>query len=381
MLPEVLHSFSEELDVSLVDIQRQIFDAVGHEFNIASTKQLQQVLFEERKLKPIKKTKTGYSTDAKVLEELAREDEVCARILEHRTVTKLKSTYVDTLPALVNGETGRIHTHYDQTGAATGRLASTDPNLQNIPVRDELGRRIREAFVAEEGWSLVSADYSQIELVILAARSQDPLLVGAFRDGRDVHVQTAGLLFDVDEALVTPEMRRIGKTINFGVIYGMSAYRFSRETGIPRQDADRFIKTYFERFSGVNQLIQSSTRQASEDGFVMTLGGRKRPIPTIRSRNRTERAGAERIAVNTPIQGSAADIVKMAMVSLRNRLLEEKLQARLLLQVHDELILEAPDQEVETVSQLVRTTMESVVDLGVPLRVDVKTGRTWGEID
>ncbi len=379
--PSVLADFSKELETKLAAIERSIYAAVGREFNIGSTKQLQEILFVERKLKPVKKTRTGFSTDADVLEELAREDEVCAAILEHRNLTKLKSTYVDTLPTLVNGRTGRLHTHYDQTGAATGRLASTDPNLQNIPVRDELGRRIRSAFVADAGWTLLSADYSQIELVILAARSDDELLRRAFREGRDVHTQTTALLFGADESLVTPEMRRIGKTINFGVIYGMSAFRLSRETGIPRKDADLFIKRYFERFRGVTQLIEQSVRDAEDKGYVTTLRGRRRPIPAIRSANRTEKAGAERIAVNTPIQGSAADIVKMAMVAISRKLADGGFRARLLLQVHDELILEVPDDELAPVSALVKEAMEGVVDLGVPLRVGLKTGRSWGDLD
>ena len=381
VLPEVLSEFSVELDVRLADIQRRIYTAVGHEFNIGSTKQLQEVLFEERGLAPVKKTKTGYSTDARVLEELAREDEVCALILEHRTVAKLKSTYVDTLPALINARTGRLHTHYDQTGAATGRLASTDPNLQNIPVRDDLGRRIRDAFVAQDGWTLLSADYNQIELVILASRSQDPLLMRAFREGRDVHIQTAALLFGVEETLVTREMRRIGKTINFGVIYGMSAYRLSRETGLPRSEADRFISTYFERFQGVSALIDRTIAEARERGYVQTLRGRRRPLPTINSRNRTEKAGAERIAVNTPIQGSAADIVKMAMIALERDLRTGGLRGHILLQVHDELILTVPDEEIEESRELVRRSMEGVVDLGVPLRVNVQTDKSWGTLD
>jgi len=381
LVPAVLQEFSAELESKLAQIERSIYAAVGREFNIGSTKQLQHVLFEERKLKPLKKTKTGFSTDADVLEELAREDEVCAAILEHRNLTKLKSTYVDTLPTLVNPRTGRLHTHYDQTGAATGRLASTDPNLQNIPVRDELGRRIRSAFVAEPGWSLLSADYSQIELVILAARSADELLTRAFREGRDVHTQTAALLFGAAESLVTPEMRRIGKTINFGVIYGMSAFRLSRETGIPRKDADAFIRTYFERFQGVARLVERSVSEAEDKGYVTTLRGRRRPVPAIRSANRTEKAGAERIAVNTPIQGSAADIVKMAMVAISHRLAEGGYRARLLLQVHDELVLEVPDDELPAVSALVRDAMEGVVDLGVPLRVGLKSGRSWGDIE
>jgi DNA polymerase I len=381
LLPQVLRDFSVELEAKLVDVERSIYQAVGHEFNIGSTRQLQQILFEERKLKPIKKTKTGYSTDADVLEELAREDEVCAAILQQRNLTKLKSTYVDTLPTLVNARTGRLHTHYDQTGAATGRLASTDPNLQNIPVRDELGRRIRSAFVAEPGWTLLSADYSQIELVILAARSGDELLCRAFREGRDIHTQTAALLFGAMEGLVTAEMRRIGKTINFGVIYGMSAFRLSRETGIPRKDAETFIRTYFERFGGVTGLIERSIMLAKDKGYVTTLRGRRRPIPAIHSSNHNERAGAERIAVNTPIQGTAADIVKMAMVAIARALVKGGYRARLLLQVHDELILEVPDGEIEDVSRLVRHEMESVVDLGVPLRVGLKTGRSWGDID
>jgi DNA polymerase-1 len=380
IVPERLSEYSAELAKKLAAIEREIYDLCGREFNIGSTKQLQQVLFQERKLKPGKRTKTGYSTDTSVLEELAAEDPVPALVLRHRMLAKLKSTYVDALPTLVNPETNRIHTSFMQTGTATGRLSSRDPNLQNIPIRDEEGRRIRSAFVPEDGWSFLSADYSQIELVLLAHLSQDPNLLRTFSEDKDVHRQTAALIFEVPEEEVTPEQRRIGKTINFGVMYGMSAFRLSRELRIPRADAERFISAYFEKYAGITAFIDRTVSAAKETLKVTTLQGHEREVPRITSRNRTERMAAERIAVNTPIQGSAADIVKMAMLRIRERLRGGGYQARLLLQVHDELIFEVPDREVEQVRRLVQEVMEQAVALSIPLRVNIEVGGSWGEL-
>lgn len=380
IVPERLAEYSAELAENLATIEREIYDLCGREFNIGSTKQLQQVLFEERKLKPGKRTKTGYSTDTSVLEELAAEDPVPALVLRHRMLAKLKSTYVDALPMLVNPETDRIHTSFMQTGTATGRLSSRDPNLQNIPIRDEEGRRIRSAFVPEDGWSFLSADYSQIELVLLAHLSQDPNLLHTFSEGLDVHRQTAALIFEVPEEEVSSEQRRIGKTINFGVMYGMSAFRLSRELRIPRGDAERFIAAYFEKYAGITAFIDRTVAAAKESLKVTTLMGHEREVPRITSRNRTERMAAERIAVNTPIQGSAADIVKMAMLRISQELRDGGYRARLLLQVHDELIFEVPDDEVAAVRTLVQEAMEQAVELSVPLRVNVEIGESWGEL-
>ena len=376
--PKALTSYGKELAAELDQIQETTWKTVGHEFNLASTKQLQDVLFVERKLTPGKKTKTGYSTDAAALEEMAREDPVPALILRHRTLAKLKSTYVDTLADMADSE-GRLHTNFMQTGTATGRLSSREPNLQNIPVRAEEGRRIREAFVAGPGCILVSADYSQIELVVLAHLSGDENLISAFREDRDVHARTASLIFGINESDVKSEQRRMAKTINFGVIYGMSSFRLSNELNISRSDAVNFITAYFNTYSGVRQFIENIIQKTEQSGYVTTISGRRRYIPTINSRNKTEKSAAERIAVNTPIQGSAADIVKTAMLNLDRRLTARRSKARLLLQVHDELILECPKDDAAETSALVKEEMEQAVSLSIPLRVTVETGGRWGD--
>jgi DNA polymerase-1 len=376
--PKALTSYGKELAIELDKIQSDTWKIVGHEFNLSSTKQLQDVLFVERKLKPSKKTKTGYSTDAAALEELAREDPVPALILRNRTLSKLKSTYVDTLADMADGE-GRLHTNFVQTGTATGRLSSREPNLQNIPVRAEEGRRIREAFIAKSDHVLISADYSQIELVVLAHLSQDKNLISAFKEDRDVHARTASLIFGIDENEVKVEQRRMAKTINFGVIYGMSAFRLANELNISRSEAQNFISAYFNTYSGVRQFIEDTIRKTEQTGYVTTISGRRRYIPTINSHNKTEKSAAERVAVNTPIQGSAADIVKMAMLKLDRRLTAEKSKARILLQVHDELILECPKSDAEKTSILIKTEMEQAAALSIPLRVSVETGGRWGD--
>ena len=376
--PKALTSYGRELADELDQIQAATWKTVGHEFNLASTKQLQEVLFVERKLTPGKKTKTGYSTDAAALEELAREDPVPALVLRHRILAKLKSTYVDTLADMADGE-GRLHTNFVQTGTATGRLSSREPNLQNIPIRAEEGRRIREAFVARPGCLLISADYSQIELVVLAHLSEDENLISAFMENRDVHARTAALIFGIDESEVKNEQRRMAKTINFGVIYGMSSFRLANELNISRGDAANFISAYFKTYSGVRQFIENIIKKTEQNGYVTTISGRRRYIPTINSRNKTEKAAAERIAVNTPIQGSAADIVKTAMLKLDKRLTAEKSNARLLLQVHDELILECPREDAAKAAIVVKAEMEQAANLRVPLRVSVETGKRWGD--
>jgi DNA polymerase-1 len=366
------------MSVEMDSVREEAWKTVGHEFNLGSPKQLQDVLFRERKLRPGKKTKTGYSTDVDVLEELAGEDPVPALILRHRTLAKLKSTYVDALVDTADGE-GRIHTHFMQTGTSTGRLSSRDPNLQNIPIREEEGRRIREAFTAGPGRLLISADYSQIELVVLAHLSGDKELCSAFREGKDVHARTAALIFGIDEKDVRGDQRRIAKTINFGVMYGMSAFRLANELDLTRTEAAAFIDAYFRTYSGVSRFIGELIKKTEETGYVSTIFGRRRYIEAINSRNKTEKAAAERVAVNTPIQGSAADIVKTAMLNLDRALASEKSGARLLLQVHDELILECPKDEAAAAARLTQDVMEKAVSLRVPLRVGVETGKRWGD--
>ena len=374
-----LKKYAIDLNEKLARLVDEIYIECGREFNINSPKQLQEILFKERKLQPVKKTKTGFSTDSSVLEILSREDIVPDMILKYRSLMKLKSTYVDALPEYVNSETGRIHTNLRQTGTATGRLSSRDPNLQNIPVKTEEGRKIREAFIASEGCTLLSADYSQIELVVLAHLSGDNALKNAFISGNDVHSETGSLLFNKPINLVTKDDRRIAKTINFGVMYGMSSFRLGRDLGIPRSKAEEFITSYFARYSGIRSFMDSVVSEAERTGRVKTFMGRERFIPGINSRNKTEKSGAERMAINTPIQGSAADIVKMAMIELAASLKEKKLKSRMILQVHDELIFEVPDSELEIMEKLVRDKMENVVTLDIPLRTSIETGQNWGD--
>jgi DNA polymerase-1 len=376
---KALAAYSKELDADLVRIEGEIYALVGHEFNIASTKQLQEVLFVERKLKPGKKTKTGYSTDTSVLEELAAEDPVPEKILEYRGLAKLKSTYVDALPLLADSS-GRVHTHYIQTGTATGRLSSRDPNLQNIPIREEAGRRIRQAFVADAGKALVSCDYSQIELVVLAHLSGDQGLRQAFTDQVDIHRRTASLIFNKAEDAVTPDERRAAKTINFGVIYGMSAFRLAAELKIPRGQAQAFIDAYFTTYSGVRDFTQRVISEAEKTGYVSTMLGRRRFVDGISSGNKTEKSAAERIALNTPIQGSAADIMKLAMLAVNERLAKDFPEALVLLQVHDELIIECPKKLAEKVAKAAKEAMESVIRLSVPLKVSAESAESWGEM-
>ena len=314
------------------------------------------------------------------MEELAAEDIVPELVLKHRMLSKLKSTYVDALPELINPETGRIHTRFVQTGTATGRLSSRDPNLQTIPIRDEEGRRIRSFFVPAKGSIFVSADYSQIELVVLAHLSGDPALKDAFVSGEDVHRRTASLIFDIPAEMVSAEQRRIAKTINFGVMYGMSSFRLSRELKIPRKDAQSFIDAYFTRYRGIRAYMDRVVKDAEKTGKASTLLGREREIPGIRSRNKTEKMGAERMAVNTGIQGTAADIVKTAMLRITSKMKSQGLSARLILQVHDELIFEVPFAEEERLVSLVKEEMEKAVTLSVPLRVNIEKGESWGDI-
>ncbi len=375
-----LETFDTEVVDRITAIEREIYGEVGHEFNINSTKQLQEVLFQERGLPTVKKNKTGFSTATDTLEQLAALDIVPRLILQNRGLVKLKNTYIDTLPTMIHAETGRVHTSYTQTGTATGRLSSRNPNLQNIPIRNDDGRRIRDAFVPGEGNLFLSADYSQIELVVLAHLADDPGLKEAFLHGEDIHTHTAAMIFNVHPDLVMSEQRRIAKTINFGVMYGMSAFRLSNELQISRKDAQTFIDNYFTRFAGVSAFMQHVREEAEKTGKVSTILGRERAVPEILSRNKMEKAGADRIVVNTVIQGSAADIMKMAMINVVKAMKAQKMQSRLLLQVHDELIFEVPKREVTAMQLLVKREMEQAYQLSIPLRVSMEVGTSWGEM-
>jgi len=375
----LMAAFSKNLEKELASIEQRIYFIAGEEFNINSPKQLQEVLFEKLGLRPTKKTKTGYSTNIDVLEELALVHELPREIIEYRGLSKLKSTYVDALPRLVNNKTGRIHTSFNQTITATGRLSSSDPNLQNIPIRGEWGKRIREAFIAEEGHLLLSSDYSQIELRVLAHLSQDEGFIEVFTQDGDIHTRTACELFGMSPESVTPEMRRSAKTVNFGIVYGISPYGLGRQLGIPADEARYYIDTYFARHSGIKNYMDTLIKEAEERGYVSTLYNRKRAIPELKSSNRNIRQLGERLAINSPVQGSAADIIKVSMINIWKRLGKEGFRTRMLLQVHDELLFEVPEEEKDTVMQLVKQEMESAIRLRVPLRVDMGIGRNWGE--
>jgi DNA polymerase I len=317
------------------------------------------------------------STAADVLEGLAAEHEIARKVLEYRQLAKLKGTYIDALPELIDPATGRLHTTFNQAGAATGRLSSSNPNLQNIPIRTELGREIRSAFVPREGWKLVVADYSQIELRLLAHMSHDPVLVEAFRNGEDIHTRTAAEVFRVRPLMVTSDMRRNAKAVNFGIVYGQTPFGLAATLGIDRKEAEEYIRTYFELHTGVKKFIQETIAEVRKTGFAPTLFGRKRPIPDMHSRNPNARSFAERTAVNTPLQGTAADLIKLAMIRIDEILRREKLETRMLLQVHDELLFESPPAESRRVSELVKNEMENVRKLDVPLIVDVGVGENW----
>jgi DNA polymerase-1 len=367
---------SKEYGKRLAELEREIHASAGHPFNIASPKQLQQVLFTELKLPVVKRTpKTGPSTDAEVLDELARLHPLPAKLLEYRQYAKLKSTYVDALPALVHPKTGRVHASFNQVVAATGRLSSSDPNLQNIPVRTETGREIRSAFVpGEADWTLLAADYSQIELRILAHLCGDERLCEAFARDEDIHARVASQVNKVLLEAVTPEMRRKAKAVNFGVIYGQSAFGLSRALGIEQDEAARFINDYFEGYPRIEEFLERVLAECKKTGYVKTILGRRRAIQGIRPNAGRQRNLAERTAINTVVQGSAADLIKLAMIAIHRRLAGEKLSARMLLQIHDELIFELPVAEVPRLSELVAEEMTGVCRLNVPLKVDIKIG-------
>lgn len=370
----------KELEKRLTALKKEIHNLAGHPFNIGSTSQLRAVLFDELKLPVLKKGKTGPSTDVNVLEALAAQHPLPDKILEHRSVEKLLSTYVDALPKLINPQTGRIHTHFNQTIAATGRLSSSDPNLQNIPVRSEMGRRIRAAFhPSERDHVFLAADYSQIELRIAAHLSGDPVMVEAFTRGDDIHTATAATVNGIDPSDVTSAQREAAKRVSFGILYGISAHRLSQELKIPRAEAQGLIDQHFEKFAGLKAWIEKTLEQAREKGFVNTITGRRRFVPDIGSKNFNLRSAAERIAVNTPVQGSAADMIKIAMRMIAERLQTSDLRAKMVLQIHDELIFDLPSDEVDSLRLIAVETMADALPLTVPVVVDVAVGSTWAE--
>jgi DNA polymerase-1 len=376
---ELLKELSEQLGGLLGMSEEKIYHLAGETFNINSPKQLQIILFDKLGLPKGKRTKDGYSTDVEVLTNLAKSYELPAEILGYRSLAKLKSTYVDALPALVNPETGRIHTSYNQTVAATGRLSSSNPNLQNIPIRTTEGKRIRQAFVAPEGHVVVSADYSQIELRILAHLSEDETLIRAFKTDEDIHTRTASDIFGVFPEMVNADMRRQAKVINFGILYGMSPFGLAKELEVNQKLAKAYIDEYFRKFRGVRKFLDHILESARKNGYVTTLLHRRRYLPEINSRNVSVRQFAERMAVNTPIQGTAADLIKVAMLNIWKRLNDENLASRMILQVHDELVFEVPVGEKDTIIDLVKQEMEGVISLCVPLKVEISSGRNWDE--
>jgi DNA polymerase-1 len=376
----VLQEMSQRLGAQVAVLEGKIYEEAKHEFNINSPQQLGKVLFDEMQLPTARRGKSKYSTEASVMEELRPVHPIAGYILEYRQLTKIKSTYIDTLPALVNPGTGRIHTSFNQTRTTTGRLSSSDPNMQNIPVRGELGGQVRQAFVAPPGSSLLGGDYSQIDLRALAHLSQDENLLSAFRHDADIHAATASLLFGVAPSEITPDQRRFAKTVNFGVIYGMSDYGLEQATEFSLEEAGKFIKSYFEKYPGVRKYLDETKEKARRDGYVETMLGRRRYIPDINSANRQVREAAERMAINMPVQGTSADIIKVAMINLYREMKKRRLQSKMLLQVHDELVFEVPREEMDVLRDIVPDIMDSAVKLDVPLKVDTKVGRNWGEM-
>ncbi|MGI8475061.1 MAG: DNA polymerase I [Thermomicrobiales bacterium] len=385
---DYLGGLHTEVQSRLAGLEAEMFELAGHELNINSTKQLATLLFDKLKLPSGRKTKTGYSVDADMLETIKHEHPIVELILEYKSLGKLQSTYIESLPKQVNPRTGRVHTSFNQTVAATGRLSSTNPNLQNIPIRTDLGRRVRQAFVADcrpahrlfEDAVLMSADYSQIELRLMAHLSEEPFLIDSFNSGADIHRATASLVYGLEQELVSADMRRVAKTVNFGLLYGMQAYGLSRDTGLPRAEAQKFIDQYWARLPQVRRFFDETIRFGLVNGYVETMNGRRRLIPDLDSANGMRRLGAERMAVNMPVQGAAADIMKIAMVSLADALRHSPLRARLLLQVHDELVLEVARPDVEPLARLVRSTMEGAAQLRAPLVVDVAHGPNWEQM-
>jgi DNA polymerase-1 len=369
--------FADELSI----LEKRIVDLAGEQFNVNSPQQLGYILFEKLKLPAQKRTrkKSGYSTDVEVLTELARLHEIPSMLLRFRMLSKLKSTYLDALVGLVNQRTGRVHTSYNQTVTATGRLSSSNPNLQNIPIRTIEGREIRKGFIADKDHLLLSADYSQIELRVFAHYSDDLVLLDAFRRGEDIHTRTAAEVFGVDPKMVSSEMRRMAKTINFGIIYGMGPIKLAKELGISRKVAQDYLDNYYERYEGVKKFKANILSHARSNGYVSTLLKRRRYLPNINSENGNLRGEAERAAINTPIQGTAADLIKMAMINIARRLKKEHFGTKMLLQVHDELVFEVPERELTPASKLIRKEMEGVYPLNIPIKVDISWGKNWEE--
>ncbi|MCH8309957.1 MAG: DNA polymerase I [Chloroflexi bacterium] len=393
---DLLNKMSEDLSVQLDSIQNNMYSLVGHEFNLNSSQQLGDVLFNELRLPPTKRTKTGHSTDAASLDGLKtlldsgkaegvdpKSYDVLDSILEYRQLSKIKSTYVDALPGLVNPDTGRIHTRYNQVGSATGRVSSNDPNVQNIPVRTELGRQVRRAFVAEGApeWSLLAADYSQIELRVLAHISKDPVLVEAFHRGEDIHSSTSSMVYDVPIEEVTSDQRRFAKILNFGVLYGLTAFGISRQTDLTPEQGQRFIDVYFEKYPLIRKYTDETKEKCRALGYVQTVLGRRRYLPDITSRNFNVRQAAERAAINMPIQGTAADIIKIAMIRIMERMNDLGMRSKMILQVHDELIFEVPNGEMSQMQEIIMELMPSALSMDVPLDVELKSGYTWGDMD
>ena len=375
---EGIRAYGEQLQGEIERLEQEIYQSVGYEFNINSPKQLGDALFVKLGLSHGKKTKTGYSTNAEVLESLRYEHPAVEQVLNYRGLTKLKSTYCDGLLKVI-GPDGRIHSSFNQTETRTGRISSTEPNLQNIPVRTELGRELRRFFLARPGWVLVDADYSQIELRVLAHVANDPNMIQAFLDNDDIHRRTAAQVFHLPEDMVTPLMRSRAKAVNFGIVYGIGAFSLSKDIGVTRKEAEQYIADYLHHFSGVDEYMRRTVEEAREKGYAETIFGRRRYLPELASGNFNMRSFGERVARNMPIQGAAADIIKIAMIRVDERLRREGLQARLILQVHDELIVECPEEEAERVSALLTGEMESAVSLSVPMVAEAKVGRTWYE--
>lgn len=371
-----VEDFGVTLSEMIEETQQMIYDDAGHEFNISSPKQLGTVLFDELGLPAKKKTKSGYSTSADVLEELRNQSPIVDNVLKYRQYTKLNSTYVAGLLDKI-ADDGRIHTWFRQTETRTGRISSTEPNMQNIPVRTELGSQMRKFFVAESGKTLVDADYSQIELRVMAHLCGDGNMIRAFNSGEDIHTSTAAQVFDMPEIMVTSEMRSAAKAVNFGIIYGIGAFSLSKDIGTSVAQAKKYIADYLERFSKVHEFMETTVENAFKDGFVTTMFGRKRRIPELSSSNKMLQAAGKRIAMNTPVQGTAADLIKIAMINVYRRLKEEKLDAKLILQVHDELILESSIADSERASAILKEEMQGVYDMKVPLAVDVHCGNSW----
>ncbi|HEV8075981.1 MAG TPA: DNA polymerase I, partial [Candidatus Acidoferrum sp.] len=381
--PDALAKMSHSMEKEVRRLEKEIWKLAGSEFNVNSPTQLAEILFDKLNLQPPARRGKGKvrSTAADILEEMKEQHELPGKVIEYREIAKLKSTYVDALPKLIHPETKRLHTSFSQTGTATGRLSSSDPNLQNIPIRSELGREIRAAFVAQKGQILLSADYSQIELRIMAHFSKDPVLTEAFRNGEDIHARTAQEVFGVGPMAQTGEHRRAAKAINFGIIYGLSAFGLAQQLGIEQKEASQFINAYFTRYRGVKQYLDSVLVETRKTGVAKTLFGRIRPIPEINSPQVQLRNFAERTALNSPLQGTAADLIKMAMISIDARLKEEKLAAKMILQVHDELLFELPVKEKSKLEKLVKEEMENVHKLAVPLVVEMGTGPNWRDLD